>query len=370
MVYNFSAGPSMLPPEVLEECQNEFLNYKNSGMSVFEINHRSTLFNEIIDEAEQNLRYLMNIPDNYKVLFLQGGASLQFSAIPMNIMKKKKAGFILTGHWAERAYEEARMFGETVVLASSKDRNYSYIPSCDNLPSINNLDYIHICENNTIYGTQFHNIPKVGNIDLVSDQSSCILSKPIDVSKYALIFAGAQKNMGPSGVTIVIIRDDLVTDDVLEGTPYVMRYRNQVDNKSRYNTPSCYGIYVCGKVFKWLKKMGGLEEIEKLNTKKAKLLYEFLDNNRLFKATADKESRSTMNVTFTTGNSKMDMEIVEDSKKYGFVSIKGHRFVGGLRASLYNAIPIEYVEALIEYLEKWGGYNIYYSSKAYTLQMF
>ena len=351
MVYNFSAGPSMLPPEVMRECYREFLNYKNSGMSVMELNHRSILFNEIVDDAENDLRLLLNIPNNYKVLFLQGGASLQFSAIPMNLMKKRKAGYILTGHWARRAYEEAKMFGECKVLASSEDKDYSYIPDCSDLEIDETYDYIHICENNTIYGTQFHEIPNVKGANLVSDQSSCILSKPIDVTKYALIYAGAQKNMGPSGTTIVIVREDLVTDDVLEGTPYVMRYKNQVDNNSRYNTPSCYSLYMCGKEFKWLKGLGGLEEIEKINIEKVKLMYEFIDESKLFYGTAEKSSRSLMNVTFTTGNSDMDMDIVEDSKKYGFVSIKGHRFVGGLRASLYNAIPIENVKAFINYLK-------------------
>lgn len=352
-IYNFSAGPSMMPPEVLREAYDEFFDFKNSGMSVMELNHRSILFNEIIEEAEHDLRELMGIPDNYKVLFLQGGASLQFSAIPMNLMKHRKAGYILTGHWAKRAYEEASMYGKVIALASSQDRQFSYIPDCDDLNIEQDMDYIHICENNTIYGTEYHKLPDTKGVDLVSDQSSCILSRQCDVSKYALIYAGAQKNMGPSGVTVVIVRNDLIRDKVLDGTPYVMRYKNQADNNSRYNTPSCYGIYLCGKEYKWLLKNGGIAEAEKANRKKANLLYNFIDNSKLFKGTAEKDSRSVMNVTFTTGNPDIDMDIVEDSKKYGFVSIKGHRFVGGLRATLYNAIPIENVEALIDYLESY-----------------
>ena len=353
MVYNLSAGPAMMPPDVMCEAQKELLDYHDSGMSVMELNHRSIMFNQIVDEAKQDLTDLLNIPDNYKILFLQGGASLQFAAIPMNLMKKKKAGFILTGHWTQRAFDEASMYGETVELASSADHSYSYIPDITNLSVDNTYDYVHICENNTIYGTEFKALPNTNGIDIVSDMSSCILSKPVDVSKYALSFAGAQKNMGPSGVTVVIVRDDLITDDVLPITPMVMRYKKQVESDSRYNTPSCYGIYLCGKVFKWIKSMGGLSVMKALNDEKAKLLYDYIDESRLFTGTVEREYRSIMNVTFTTGNADLDMEFVEDSKKYGFVSIKGHRFVGGLRASLYNAIPIENVRALIEYMDKF-----------------
>lgn len=353
MVYNFSAGPAMMPDEVLKEAQSEFLDYKNSGMSVMELNHRSILFNEIVAEAKEDLSDLLNIPNNYKILFLQGGASLQFAAIPMNLMKKKRAGFVITGHWAKRAFEEASMYGEAITLASSEDKNFSYIPDCDNILVPKDLDYVHICENNTIYGTQFRKLPYFNGADIVSDMSSSILSEPIDISKYALIFAGAQKNVGPSGVTLVIIREDLITEEVLSGTPYVMRYKNQADNDSRYNTPSCYGIYMCGKIFKWLKKIGGLSAVKALNAEKAKILYQYLDESKLFKGTAEIKSRSLMNVTFTTGDKDLDMEFVEDSKKYGFVSVKGHRFVGGLRASLYNAIPLENVKALIDYMKKF-----------------
>lgn len=346
-----------MPPEVLKEAQKEFLDYHGSGMSVMELNHRSVLFNQIVAEAKEDLNDLLHIPDNYKILFLQGGASLQFAAIPMNLMKKKKAGFIITGHWAKRAFEEAGMYGKAVELASSADKNFSYIPNCNHLAITNDFDYVHICENNTIYGTQYKELPETNGVDIVSDMSSCILSKPIDVSKYALIFAGAQKNMGPSGVTVVIVRDDLVSEDVLEGTPFVMRYKRQVDNDSRYNTPSCYGIYMCGKMFRWLKNLGGLKAIQEINETKAAMLYEYLDESRLFHGTAERASRSTMNITFTTGDDALDMEIVEDSKKYGFVSLKGHRFVGGLRASLYNAIPLGNVAALVDYLKNFEETN-------------
>lgn len=346
-----------MPPEVLKEAQKEFLDYHGSGMSVMELNHRSVLFNQIVAEAKEDLKDLLHIPDNYKILFLQGGASLQFAAIPMNLMKKRKAGFIITGHWAKRAFEEAGMYGEVVELASSADKNFSYIPDCNHLAITNDFDYVHICENNTIYGTQYKELPETNGVDIVSDMSSCILSKPIDVSKYALIFAGAQKNMGPSGVTVVIVRDDLVSEDVLDGTPFVMRYKKQSDNDSRFNTPSCYGIYMCGKMFRWLKTIGGLKAIQGINEAKAAMLYEYLDESRLFHGTAERESRSIMNVTFTTGNDNLDMKVVEDSKKYGFVSLKGHRFVGGLRASLYNAIPMGNVEALIKYMKNFEMQN-------------
>ena len=343
----------MLPRQVMQEANNEFLNYRDCGMSVMELNHRSVMFNEILDEAKKTLIDLMDIPDNYEILFLQGGAALQFAAIPMNLMKKGKAGFLITGHWAKRAYDEAMKYGESIQLASSEDDNYSYIPQYKKTSTLHDLDYVHICDNNTIYGTEFKSIPDFGECTLVSDMSSNILSKIVDVSKYGLIFAGAQKNMGPAGVTVVIVRKDLVTDDVLTCTPSVMKYKNQVDQNSRYNTPSTYGIYMCGKVFRWIKQNGGIETMQELNQKKAQLVYDYIDESSLFFGTADKRFRSTMNVTFTTGNDELDMVIVEDSKKKGFVSLKGHRFVGGLRASLYNAIPMENVEALVHYLKQF-----------------
>lgn len=353
MAYNFSSGPAMLPDEVMKEAYQEFLDYSGSGMSVMELNHRSVLFNEIVDEAKTDLKDLLAIPDNYEILFLQGGASLQFAAVPMNIMKNRKAGFIMTGHWTKRAFEEAQMYGEAIELASSADKNYTYIPDCSNLSISDDLDYVHICENNTIYGTRFTQLPNTLGKDIISDMSSCILSEPIDVSKYGLIFAGAQKNMGPAGVTIVIIREDLIRDSVMLGTPSVMKYKNQLDNNSRFNTPPCYSIYMCGKVFKWLKRLGGLSIMKEMNKEKAELIYSYLDESKLFHGTADREFRSMANATFTTGDSDLDMAFVEDSKKVGFVGLKGHRFVGGLRASLYNAIPIENVKALINYMKEF-----------------
>lgn len=341
----------MMPSDVMREAYWEFLNYSESGMSVMELNHRSILFNEIVDEAKADLTDLMSIPDNYKILFLQGGASLQFAAVPMNIMRNHKVGFIMTGHWTKRAFEEAQMYGQAIELASSADKNYSYIPNCSNLSIPNDLDYIHICENNTIYGTRFIQLPNTLGKDIVSDMSSCILSEPIDVSKYGVIFAGAQKNMGPAGATIVVIREDLIRDDVMAGTPSVMKYKNQLDNNSRFNTPPCYSIYMCGKVFKWLKRIGGLSAMKEINRKKAKLVYDYLDESKLFYGTVERKFRSMANATFTTGNNDLDMAFVEDSKKAGFVGLKGHRFVGGLRASLYNAIPIENVEALVNYMK-------------------
>lgn len=353
MVYNFSAGPAMLPRAVLDEAYKEFYDYRGSGMSIMEINHRSILFNELIDAAKQDLRDLLHIPENYTILFLQGGAALQFSAVPMNLMKKRKAGFIITGHWAQRAYEEAKMYGEAVALASSEDKAFSYIPDCNDLPITSDMDYVHICENNTIYGTRFTELPDTKGVDLVSDMSSCILSEPIDVSKYALIYAGAQKNVGTAGVTIVIVRNDLITEEVLPGTPLVMRYKKQADSDSRFNTPPCWPIYISSKMFQWLKSIGGLSAVAQMNQEKAKLLYDFIDNDTFYHGTVEKKDRSLTNVTFTTGAQARDMEFVEDSKKYGFVSIKGHRYVGGLRASLYNAIPLGHVKALIEYMKKF-----------------
>lgn len=353
MAYNFSSGPAMLPDEVMKEAYREFLDYSGSGMSVMELNHRSVLFNEIIDKAKEDLKTLLVIPDNYKILFLQGGASLQFAAVPMNIMRNHKAGFIMTGHWTKRAYEEAKKYGDAIELASSADRNYCYIPDCNNLPISDDIDYVHICENNTIYGTRFTQLPDTFGKAIVSDMSSCILSEPIDVSKYGLIFAGAQKNMGPAGATIVIIREDLIRDDVMDCTPSVMKYKNQLDNNSRFNTPPCYSIYMCGKVFQWLKRIGGLSAMKEINRKKAALVYSYLDESKLFHGTVDREFRSMANATFTTGDDDLDMVFVEESKKAGFVGLKGHRFVGGLRASLYNAIPVENVEALVRYMKEF-----------------
>lgn len=357
-VYNFSAGPAVLPEEVLREAAEEMMDYKGCGMSVMEMSHRSKVYDEIIKDAEKDLRDLMNIPDNYKVLFLQGGASQQFAAVPMNLMKNKKAGYIITGQWAKKAYQEAKMYGEAVELASSADKTFSYIPDCSDLAITDDMDYVYICENNTIYGTKFKELPNTKGKDLVSDVSSCFLSEPVDVSKYAIIYGGVQKNIGPAGVVIAIIREDLITDDVLPGTPTMLKYKTQADNDSLYNTPPCYGIYMCGKVFKWLKKMGGLEVMKQKNEEKAKILYDFLDESKMFKATVAKEDRSLMNVPFVTGNDELDAKFVKEAKAAGFENLKGHRSVGGMRASIYNAMPREGVEKLVAFMKEFEEKNM------------
>ncbi len=356
-VYNFSAGPAVLPEEVLKEAADEMLDYKGCGMSVMEMSHRSKVYDRIIKEAEADIRDLMNIPDNYKVLFLQGGASQQFAAIPMNLMKNKKAGYIITGQWAKKAFQEAKMYGEAVELASSADKTFSYIPDCSDLPITDDMDYVYICENNTIYGTKYKTLPNTKGVDLVADESSCFLSEPVDVTKYGVIYGGVQKNVGPAGVVIVIIREDLIRDDVLPGTPTMLKYKTQADNDSLYNTPPCYGIYICGKVFKWIKKMGGLQAMKEHNEKKAKILYDFLDESKLFKGTVRKEDRSLMNVPFVTGNEELDAKFVAEAKAAGFENLKGHRTVGGMRASIYNAMPIEGVEKLVAFMKKFEEEN-------------
>ncbi len=354
-VYNFSAGPSMLPLSVLEKAAEEMTNYQDSGMSVMEMSHRSAVYQGIIDEAESNLRKLMNIPDNYKVLFLQGGATQQFAAVPMNLMRKnKKADYIVSGQFSGKAAEEAKKFGEVNIIATSKDRNFAYIPKVNEFSP--DADYVHICYNNTIFGTCYDYVPETGDIPLVADMSSGILSRPVDVSKYGLIYAGAQKNMGPSGLTVVIIREDLIGDKK-DDIPVMLDYRVAADNGSMYNTPPCYSIYVAGLVFKWLLETGGLEERERINVKKANILYDFLDNSKLFKATADKEVRSLMNVCFVTGDADKDKAFVSAASKAGFVNLKGHRVVGGMRASIYNAMPVEGVEALVEFMKNYEKEN-------------
>ena len=357
-VYNFSAGPAVLPEEVLKECQEEMMNYGGTGMSVMEMSHRSKAFESIINTAEADLRELMNIPDNYKVLFLQGGASLQFAMIPMNLMKNKVADYIITGQWAKKAFEEAKIYGDAVAVASSADETFSYIPDCSDLPIRDNADYVYICENNTIYGTKFKTLPNTKGKTLVADVSSCFLSEPVDVSKYGIIYGGVQKNIGPAGTVIVIIREDLITEDVLPGTPTMMKYKIHADNKSLYNTPPAYGIYVCGKVFKWLKAQGGLSVMKEKNEKKAGILYDFLDNSKLFKGTVRKKDRSLMNVPFVTGNEELDAKFIKEAQAAGFVNLKGHRSVGGMRASIYNAMPIEGVEKLVEFMKKFEVYNL------------
>ena len=356
-VYNFSAGPAVLPEEVLQEAADEMLDYRGTGMSVMEMSHRSKAYDTIIKEAEADLRELMNIPDNYKVLFLQGGASQQFAMIPMNLMKNRVADYIVTGQWAKKAYQEASLYGKANKIASSEDKTFSYIPDCSDLPISEDADYVYICENNTIYGTKFKSLPNTKGKPLVADVSSCFLSEPVDVTKYGVIYGGVQKNIGPAGVVIVIIREDLITEDVLPGTPTMLRYKIHADADSLYNTPPAYGIYICGKVFKWLKKMGGLEAMKERNEKKAKILYDYLDESKLFKGTVRKEDRSLRNVPLITGNEELDSKFEKEAKEAGFENLKGHRTVGGMRASIYNAMPIEGVEKLVEFMKKFEAEN-------------
>ena len=356
-VYNFSAGPAVLPESVLKEAAAEMLDYRGTGMSVMEMSHRSKAYQAIIDEAEADLRSLMGIPENYKVLFMQGGAHLQFSMVPMNFMKNKVADYIITGQWAKRAWQEAKMFGTANAIASSADKTFSYIPDCSDLPISPDADYVYICENNTIYGTKFHQLPNTKGKDLVSDISSCFLSEPVDVTKYGMLYGGVQKNIGPAGVVIGIIREDLITEDVLPGTPTMLRYKTHADNGSMYNTPPAYGIYICGKVFKWLKEMGGLEAMKEYNVKKAQVLYDFLDSSRFFRGTVEKKDRSLMNVPFVTGDSEKDAAFVKAAADAGFVNLKGHRSVGGMRASIYNAMPIEGVEKLVQFMDRFEKDN-------------
>lgn len=356
-VYNFSAGPAVLPEEVLKEAAAEMLDYEGTGMSVMEMSHRSKAFEGIIHTAEQDLRDLMKIPDNYKVLFLQGGASQQFAMIPMNLMKNKVGDYIITGQWAKKAYQEAAIYGKANAIASSADKTFSYIPDCSDLPIDQDADYVYICENNTIYGTKFKELPNTKGKTLVADISSCFLSEPIDVTKYGLIFGGVQKNVGPAGTVIVIIRDDLITEDTLPGTPTMLKFKTHADAESLYNTPPAYGIYICGKVFKWLKKLGGLEAMKAINEEKAKILYDYLDQSTLFRGTVEKKDRSLMNVPFVTGNEELDAKFVKEAKAAGFENLKGHRSVGGMRASIYNAMPKQGVEALVAFMKKFEEEN-------------
>ena len=352
-VYNFSAGPAVLPESVLQEAAAEMMNYRGTGMSVMEMSHRSKAYQAIIDEAEADLRKIMGIPDNYKVLFMQGGASQQFAMVPMNLMKNGVADYIITGVWAKKAYQEAQMYGKANAIASSADKNFSYIPDCSDLPVSEDADYVYICENNTIYGTKYHQLPNTKGKLLVSDVSSCFLSEPVDVEKYGMIYGGVQKNVGPAGVVIGIIREDLIREDVWPGTPTMLRYKTHADNGSMYNTPPCYNIYICGKVFKWIESMGGLEGMKAHNEKKAGILYDFLDNSKMFHGTVVKKDRSLMNVPFVTGDTELDAKFVKAAEAAGFVNLKGHRTVGGMRASLYNAMPIEGVERLVDFMKKF-----------------
>lgn len=356
-VYNFSAGPAVLPEEVLQELADEMMDYHGTGMSVMEMSHRSKAYQEIIDAAEADLRELMGIPDNYKVLFLQGGASQQFAMIPMNLMHNGVADYIVTGQWAKKAYQEAGIYGKANKIASSEDKTFSYIPDCSDLDISPDADYVYICENNTIYGTKYKKLPNTKGKILVSDVSSCFLSEPVNVNDYGIIYGGVQKNIGPAGVVISIIRDDLITDNCLPGTPTMLKFKTHADNGSMYNTPPAYGIYVCGKVFKWLKKLGGLEVMKQRNEEKAKILYDFLDSSKLFKGTVVKEDRSLMNVPFVTGNEELDAKFVKESKEAGFENLKGHRTVGGMRASIYNAMPKAGVEALVKFMTEFEKAN-------------
>ena len=356
-VFNFSAGPAMLPESVLQEAAREMLDYRGTGMSVMEMSHRSKTYQAIIDAAEADLRDLMQIPQNYKVLFLQGGASQQFAMIPMNLMKNGVADYIVTGQWAKKACQEAKKYGTVNVIASSEDKNFSYIPDCRDLPVTPDADYVYICENNTIYGTKFKELPNTKGKVLVSDVSSCFLSEPVDVSRYGLLYGGVQKNIGPAGVVIVIIREDLIPDEVPSFTPTMLRYSIHAENGSMYNTPPTYGIYICGKVFQWLKQTGGLEAMAKRNQEKAGILYDFLDNSKLFRGTVRKADRSLMNVPFVTGSQELDARFVKEAEAAGLVNLKGHRSVGGVRASIYNAMPKEGVEALVSFMKSFEHEN-------------
>ena len=357
-VYNFSAGPSVLPESVLNRAAAEMLDYQGSGQSVMEMSHRSKVYDAIIKECEALLREVMNIPDNYKVLFLQGGASSQFAMIPLNLLNKSgKADFVLTGQWATKAYKEAARYGEAKAIASSKDKTFSYIPSLDEADFTKDADYFHICMNNTIYGTRFTTLPQTGDVPLVADISSCILSEPIDVSKFGVLYAGAQKNMGPAGLTVVIIREDLI-GNAQEITPTMFNYATHSENDSMFNTPPCYAIYVCKMVLEWLRDdIGGLENMKAINEKKAAVLYDFLDSSKLFSATVEKKDRSLMNIPFVTGNEELDAKFVKEAAAAGFVNLKGHRSVGGMRASIYNAMPVEGVEKLVAFMKEFEANN-------------
>lgn len=356
-VYNFSAGPSVLPEEVLQQAADEMLCHGSDGMSVMEMSHRSSMYQTIIDTCEADLRELLNIPNNYKVLFLQGGASTQFAMIPLNFMTKNhKADFVITGQWAKKAYQEAQKFGDCHVVASSADKTFSYIPQLDKSQFDPEADYFHVCWNNTIYGTHFTEVPDTGKVPLIADMSSSILSEPVDVSKFAMIYAGAQKNMGPAGLTVAIVREDMIGEPQ-PGTPTMLRYDTHADNGSMYNTPPTYAIYICGLVCQWLKRMGGIAEMNKINQKKAKMLYDYLDSSSMFHATVQGKDRSLMNIPFVTGNDELDQKFVKESVAAGFLNLKGHRTVGGMRASIYNAMPVEGVERLIEFMQAFEKNN-------------
>ncbi len=349
-VYNFSAGPAVLPEEVLKEAAEEMLDYRGCGMSVMEMSHRSKMFEDILHGAEADIRELMGIPSNYQVLFLQGGGSLQFAMVPLNLMPHGAADYIITGQWSRKAFKEAQKFGDVKAIASSEDKTFSYIPDCSDLPVRENADYVYICENNTIYGTKYKKLPNTKGKVLVADQSSCFLSEPVEVEKYGMIWGGVQKNVGPAGLVIAIIREDLIPKEELPGVPTMLQYKTQADAGSLYNTPNCYAIYICGKVFQWLKKQGGLAAMKERNEKKAAILYDYLDQSQLFHGTVVKEDRSLMNVPFVTGDKELDALFIQEAKAAGFENLKGHRTVGGMRASIYNAMPMEGVQALVDFM--------------------
>ena len=357
-IFNFSAGPATMPEPVLEEIAAEMMNYRGSGMCVMEMSHRSKVFQNILAEAESDLKDLMGIPDNYKILFIQGGGTLQFSMVPMNLLKNGVADYIVTGNWSKKAYAEAKKFGRINKLASSEDRNYTYIPDCSDLPVDPDADYVYICENETIHGTTYQTLPNTKGKILVSDQSSMFLSRPCNVADYGLIWAGVQKNVGPAGMAIVIIRDDLIRSDLDDKLPIYLNYKTHADSDSLYNTPNCWAIYCCGKVFKYLKSIGGLTEMQRRNEEKAKILYDFLDQSKLFRGAVEKEFRSLMNVPFVTGSAESDAAVVAATKAAGFENLKGHKSVGGLRASIYNAMPKEGVEALVAFLKKYEAEHV------------
>ena len=356
-IYNFSAGPATLPEAVLQEAAEEMLDYRGTGMSVMEMSHRSKAYEEIHNEAIADLRELMGIPENYKVLFLQGGASQQFAMIPMNLMKNRVADYIITGQWAKKAYKEAQLYGKANAIASSEDKMFTYIPDCTDLPISPDADYVYICQNNTVFGSAFHTLPDTKGKLLVADVSSCFLSEPMDVTKYGILYGGVQKNIGPAGTVIVIIREDLITDDVLPGTPTMLRYKTHADANSLYNTPPTYGIYICGKVFKWLKQRGGLEAMKAYNEKKAAILYDYLDESKLFKGTVVPEDRSLMNIPFVTGSEELDAKFVKEATERDLDNLKGYRTVGGMRASIYNAMPMEGVIALVDFMREFERRN-------------
>ena len=357
-VYNFSAGPAVLPEEVLREMADEMMDYRGTGMSVMEMSHRSQAYADIIDQAQADFRELLQVPDSYEVLFMQGGATLQFAAVPMNLMRNRVGEYVITGQWAKKAWQEAQLYGTAYAAASSQDQTFSYIPDCSDLPIHDDADYVYICENNTIYGTKFHTLPNTKGKPLVADVSSCFLSEPMDVTKYGLLYGGVQKNVGPAGMAIVVVRKDLIPEEPLPGTPTYLKYKIHADSGSLYNTPNCYCIYACGKVFQWLKRMGGLPEMQRRNQKKAALLYEFLDQSKLFHGTVRPQDRSMMNVPFITGNKELDAKFVAESKAAGLENLKGHRTVGGMRASIYNAMPLEGVQTLVDFMEKFEKENL------------